>query len=128
LRLLLDTHVVLWALEDHRLLSADMVAVLRSIPRPRFVVSVASIWEIAIKSAKGKLTAPADLPAILARAGFEILNITAEHAWAVRTAPEVLVHKDPFDRLIFTQAKLERLTLATRDSALLKSGLDVVHA
>ncbi|MEJ0064317.1 MAG: type II toxin-antitoxin system VapC family toxin [Caulobacteraceae bacterium] len=128
MRLLLDTHVVLWALEDHRLLSDDMIAVLRSSPRPRFIVSAASLWEIAIKSAKGKLTAPADLPARLERGGFEILDITAGHAWAVRTIPEVLAHKDPFDRLIFTQAKLERLTLATRDAALLKSGVEVVHA
>jgi PIN domain nuclease of toxin-antitoxin system len=128
LRLLLDTQVVLWALEDHRLLSEEMIGVLRSFPRPRFIVSAATLWEIAIKSAKGKLSAPADLPARLERDGFEILDITAGHAWAVRTIPGVLAHKDPFDRLIFTQAKLERLTLATRDAALLKSGLDVVSA
>jgi PIN domain nuclease of toxin-antitoxin system len=54
LKLLLDTHVVLWALEDYRLLSKEMVSVLRSAPRPRFIVSVASLWELAIKSALGK--------------------------------------------------------------------------
>jgi PIN domain nuclease of toxin-antitoxin system len=127
-KLLLDTNVVLWALEDYGLLSDEMVRVLRSLPRPRFVVSAASIWEISIKAAKGKLRAPDDLPARLQRQGFELLSITPEHAWAVRDLSRELAIKDPFDRLIYVQAKLERLTLATRDAALLRSGLEVIRA
>jgi PIN domain nuclease of toxin-antitoxin system len=127
-KVLLDTHVVLWALEDHRLLSADMVRVLRSLPRPRFIVSAASIWEISIKAAKGKLRAPADLPDRLLRQGFELLSVTPVHAWAVRDLSGELTNKDPFDRLIYIQARLEGLTLATRDAVLLRSGLDVVRA
>jgi PIN domain nuclease of toxin-antitoxin system len=57
-----------------------------------------------------------------------LLDVTAALAWAVRTVPEALAQTDPFDRLIFTQAKLDRLTLATRDAALLRSGVDVVRA
>jgi PIN domain nuclease of toxin-antitoxin system len=127
-KLLIDTHVALWALEDYRLLSADMVRVLRSLPRPRFVVSAASIWEISIKAAKGQLRAPADLPRRLLGQGFELLPVTPEHAWAVRGLSGELANRDPFDRLIYVQAKLEGLTLATRDAVLLRSGLDVVHA
>ncbi|HEX3916161.1 MAG TPA: type II toxin-antitoxin system VapC family toxin [Caulobacteraceae bacterium] len=128
MRLLLDTHVILWALDDFNLLSDEMISAARALPSPTFVASAASLWEIAIKVAKGKLHAPADLPAKLRRDGFEILEVTAEHAWAVRTAPAAVANKDPFDRLIFTQAKLERLTLATRDEVLLRSGLDVIRA
>jgi PIN domain nuclease of toxin-antitoxin system len=127
-KLLLDTHVALWALEDVRLLSDEMVRVLRSSPRPRFIVSAASIWEISIKAAKGKLRAPAELPDRLLRQGFELLPITPEHAWAVRSLSDELTNQDPFDRLIYVQAKLERLTLATRDAVLLRSDLDVVRA
>jgi len=128
LRVLLDTHVVLWALEDHTLLSRDMIELLRVHPRPDFIVSVASLWEVAIKMAKGKLRAPADFPDRLSRDGFELLPVSAKHAWAVGSVPQILAQKDPFDRLIFTQAKLDGLVLATRDAALLRSGLHVVAA
>lgn len=128
MKLLIDTHVVLWALEDYRLLSADMARVLRLTPRPRFMVSAASIWEISIKAAKGKLRAPADLPERLLRQGFELLSVTPAHAWAARGVSGELANRDPFDRLIYVQAKLEGLTLATRDAVLLRSGLDVVQA
>jgi PIN domain nuclease of toxin-antitoxin system len=128
LKVLLDTHVALWALEDHRLLSDAMVRVLRSWPAPRFVVSVASIWEIAFKVTKGKLQAPAELPSRLERSGFELLAVTAEHAWAVKSLTGELATRDPFDRLIYVQAKREGLTLATRDAALLRSDLNLIKA
>lgn len=126
MKLLLDTHVVLWAFEDPMSVSAELREALRR--RTWAAVSAASLWEIAIKSAKGKLEAPDDLPTLLAGAEFEILPVTARHAWAVRAAPAALRTADPFDRLIYTQATLEGLTLATRDDALLRSGLDVLKA
>lgn len=128
MRLLLDTHVVLWALEGDSLLSRELIEAMRSRPQSDCVVSAASLWEIAIKVAKGKLRAPHDLPDRIKRDGFEILPIMAEHAWAVRNLSDALAHKDPFDRIIFTQAKLEKLTLATRDAVLLQSGLDIIRA
>ena len=126
MRLLLDTHVVLWLLDDPQLVSPAMLHILRR--RPVLVVSVASLWEIAIKRAKGKLRAPDDLPDRLIRAGFELLPVTAAHAWAVRAPTFGPVHKDPFDRLLYAQALIERLTFATRDAELLASGLDVTEA
>ena len=128
MKVLLDTHVVLWALEDPALLSRDMIDLLEARPRASLAVSVASLWEIAIKMAKGKLRAPDNLPELLARDGFDLLPVTPKHAWAVKDVPRNLSQKDPFDRLIFTQAKLDGFVLATRDEALLRSGLDVVSA
>jgi PIN domain nuclease of toxin-antitoxin system len=125
-RLLLDTHVVLWLFDDPRLVSPALIDTLRR--RPALVVSVASLWEIAIERAKGKLRAPDDLPDRLSRAGFEFLPVTASHAWAVRAPSFGPANKDPFDRLLYAQALIERLTLATRDAELLASGLDVVEA
>ena len=126
MKLLLDTHVVLWAFQSRDLLSERLIeAMRRGTP---MVVSVASLWEIAIKSAKGKLKTPADFPRVLAQAGLEILPVSARHAWAVRALPAALRTADPFDRLLYAQARIEGLTLATRDEALLRSGGDVLRA
>jgi PIN domain nuclease of toxin-antitoxin system len=125
-KLLLDTHVVLWAFEDPMSVSEKLREAFRR--RTAAVVSAASLWEIAIKMAKGKLEAPAELPTLLLEAGLEILPVLPRHAWAVRSAPASLATADPFDRLIYTQALLEGLTLATRDSTLLQSGIDVLKA
>lgn len=78
-------------------------------------VSTASLWEIAIKVAIGKLEAPDDLPQHVEGLGFELLPVTAEHAWRVRDLPRH--HGDPFDRLLIAQAQLERLPILTADSA-----------
>lgn len=78
--------------------------------------------------ARGKLSAPEDLPERLVAAGFEILPVTAQHAWDVRSAPNSLATADPFDRILFCQARRERLTLATRERALLTSGVEVLKA
>ncbi len=92
------------------------------------VASVASLWEIAIKVANGRLHAPDNLERLLIEAGFEILPVFVRHAWAVRTAPDVLKTADPFDRLLFAQAKVDGLILATRDRAILASGVEVLKA
>ena len=126
MKLLFDTHVILWAFENPESLSADLLTAIRA--GAHKVASVASLWEIALKIARGKLVAPDDLPDRLLKAGFEILPVTAGHAWAVRSANDRLKTADPFDRLLFTQAKLEGLVLATRDRALLRSGAAVLEA
>jgi PIN domain nuclease of toxin-antitoxin system len=126
LKILFDTHVILWAFDDPECLSADLLTAIRT--GAHKVASVASLWEVALKIARGKLVAPDDLPDRLIKAGFEILPVTARHAWAVRSASDHLETADPFDRLLFTQAKLEGLTLATRDRALLRSGAAVLEA
>ena len=76
-------------------------------------VSAASLWELAIKRSLGKLSSPEDLLGTVERSGFAMLDITARHAVAVADLP--LHHRDPFDRLLVAQAKLEGLMLVTRD-------------
>jgi PIN domain nuclease of toxin-antitoxin system len=111
MKLLLDTHVVLWWLDDDPRLSSDVANVLLS--EPDVFVSSASIWEIAIKQALGKLEGPEDLPERVLTAQFSVLDITARHAIAAARLPPH--HRDPFDRVIVAQAAVEGLTIATRD-------------
>jgi PIN domain nuclease of toxin-antitoxin system len=126
MKLLFDTHVILWALDDPSKLSSALLDAMRR--RTPVVVSAASLWEIALKMARGNLRAPPDLPERLVAARVEMLPVTARHAWETRAAPTPLRTADPFDRILFSQAKLEGLTLATRDEALLRSGVDVLEA
>ena len=126
MKLLFDTHVLLWAFDDPSLLSPALLEAMRR--RAPVVVSVASLWEIALKVARGKLSVPEDLQQKLVAAGFEILPVSAQHAWDVRSAPNPLATADPFDRILFCQARREGLTLATRDDALLRSGVEVIRA
>lgn len=111
--LLLDTHALLWALSDDGTLAEDARAAIVG-GRTRVLVSTVSIWEIVIKRGLGKLDAPGDLLAQLEDARFEVLTMTAEHALEVGELPDH--HRDPFDRLLVAQARIERLTIVTRDS------------
>jgi PIN domain nuclease of toxin-antitoxin system len=111
MRLLLDTHVVLWWIEDDPRLSSDVAALLRS--EPDVFVSSASIWEIAIKQVLGKLEGPGDLPERSLTAQFPVLDMTARHGIVAARLP--LHHGDPFDRMLVAQAITEELTLVTRD-------------
>jgi PIN domain nuclease of toxin-antitoxin system len=109
--LLLDTHVVLWWLSDDPTLSEDIKA--RLDHEPDVYVSAATLWEVAIKQAIGKLIEPAGLPERIQRSGFAALPISFEHAIAAGRLP--LIHRDPFDRMLVAQAQCEDLTLVTRD-------------
>ena len=126
MRLLLDTHVVLWMSSDPNAVSLELQDAMRG--GATAVVSVASLWEIALKMAKGKLVAPDDFPMHVSAAGITLLPVSERHAWAARSAPDALRTADPFDRMLHTQARLEGLTLATRDAALLRSGIAVLRA
>jgi PIN domain nuclease of toxin-antitoxin system len=110
--LLLDTHVVLWWLADDPELPEEIKDRLDHEPDVR--VSAATIWEIAIKQALGKISAPADLPDRVGNSGFRELPIDFTHAVAAGRLP--LIHRDPFDRMLVAQARCEDLTLVTRDS------------
>jgi PIN domain nuclease of toxin-antitoxin system len=122
---LLDTHVLLWSLAEPERLGAAAAEAFR-VRITASVVSAVSLWEIAIKRAAGKLTAPDDFPDLIRGVGHEILPIRAEHAWrAGALAPH---HRDPFDRLLVAQAELEDLTLVTHDRALAPYGVRVVWA
>jgi PIN domain nuclease of toxin-antitoxin system len=113
-RILLDTHLLLWALSQPSKLSQ---ATRKQIVAAEVYVSAASIWEISIKSALGKLAANAgDVLAGLEPAGFSMLPITGEHAAKVAELP--MLHKDPFDRMLVAQASVEPMVLLTNDEAL----------
>ncbi|MCP9490127.1 MAG: type II toxin-antitoxin system VapC family toxin [Solirubrobacteraceae bacterium MAG38_C4-C5] len=122
-RLLVHTHVVLWWLADHRRNSATVDQRLRD-PYTEPVVSIASVWETAIKMALGKLSAPVDLPQQLTDRGFTILTVDLEHAWAVRGLPHH--HGDPFDRMLVAQALVEDVPIATADPRFAAYGVRVV--
>jgi PIN domain nuclease of toxin-antitoxin system len=109
--LLLDTHVVLWWLADDPQLPDEIKDKLDHEPDVR--VSAATIWEIAVKQALGKITAPADLPERIRESGFGELPIDFAHAMAAGRLPPI--HRDPFDRMLVAQARCEGLTLVTRD-------------
>jgi PIN domain nuclease of toxin-antitoxin system len=119
--MLLDTHALLWyMLGDRERISRSLQKRIESGPS---IASVASLWEIAIKSALGKLEAPDDLPALVESRGFEMLGVTSEHAWAVRELPHH--HRDPFDRLLIAQARVERLPILTADPAFSRYDVEV---
>lgn len=123
--LLLDTHVVLWWLDDPQQIAPTAREAIADGLNDVFV-SAASAWEVAIKSALGKLHAPDDLEAALAEAGFTALPITVRHALGVRELPDV--HQDPFDRILVAQARAEGFTLVTRDPRLGQYGVGVLTA
>lgn len=111
--LLLDTHTLLWWLDDPALLSkAARNAIANG--KNAVYVSAASAWEIAIKRALGKLTVPDDLEAVLASNRFLPLAVTLRHALATFNLPPI--HRDPFDRLLLAQSKIEGLTFVSRDA------------
>jgi PIN domain nuclease of toxin-antitoxin system len=109
--LLLDTHIVLWWLADAPDLSNEIKDRLDHEPDVR--VSAVTIWEIAIKQALGKITAPLDLPERIRASGFRELPIGFTHAMTAGRLPPI--HSEPFDRMLVAQARCEGLTLVTRD-------------
>ncbi len=127
MRLLLDTHALLWWLLDDSRLSASARAALADGSNTVFV-SAASAREVAIKASLGKLPLPPEAEAGIAdaavEAGFIQLPVTFDHAAGVRTLP--WRHRDPFDRLLVAQGRLEGLTLVTGDSALGFYGVDLL--
>ena len=112
MKLLLDTHTLIWWLANNPTLSKDAKKAIANIDNLVFV-SAASAWEIAIKKSLGKLDAPEDLEAQIEIHNFQPLPITLTHGVAVEKLP--WHHKDPFDRMIITQAICESATIITRD-------------
>jgi PIN domain nuclease of toxin-antitoxin system len=114
-RLLLDTHALLWALARPERLSKVASGAIRD-PANEVFVSAASTWEVAIKSALGKIEADVRAIAQAAReTGFLELPVTIAHTARVRTLPAH--HRDPFDRILVAQALEERLIVVTHDAA-----------
>ena len=125
MKLLLDTHVLLWWLDEPTLLSAAARAAIQD-PANSVAVSAAVVWEIAIKRGLGKLIAPPDLKAAIADCGFQLLPITAEHA--LRTEGLEWHHRDPFDRMLVAQALIENGVVVSRDPVLIQYGVPLITA
>ena len=111
MRLLLDTHALLWWLADEGLIPQAREAI--ADPANLVAVSAASAWEISIKKALGKLSAPDDLEQQVQTSGFIPLPITIAHALAAGQLSRH--HEDPFDRMLVAQAIAEGMTIVTRD-------------
>jgi len=125
MRLLLDTHTFIWAATlDERLSSKARSSLLDS--ENELFLSTASIWEMAIKSSIGKLILQQPIEQIINEQiqinGLKILNIESAHALAVASLP--WLHRDPFDRLLICQSRLEKLIILGRDSAMDAYGVD----
>lgn len=125
MRLLLDTHVLLWWLAADRRLTAAIRRTLTSSESATFV-SAATAWEISIKKSLGKLHAPDDLLDQLEQQAFEPLPISIAHALGAGALPRL--HDDPFDRMLIAQARLEGLTIATRDPRFAAYGVSTLAA
>ena len=115
MKVLLDTHILLWWLSGDRSLPQSARHVIAKESNTVFV-SAATAWEISIKKAIGKLSAPDDLESALFASQFEVLPITIPHALAAGLLPNH--HDDPFDRMLVAQARHEGMRLLTHDSRL----------
>ncbi|HEY9899935.1 MAG TPA: type II toxin-antitoxin system VapC family toxin [Pantanalinema sp.] len=112
MKLLLDTHTLLWWLADDPTLSrAAREAISKG--ENQVFLSAASVWEIAIKQAIGKLDIPGELIGALEEGGFEPLPIAWAHALRAGSLPRH--HDDPFDRMLIAQAQAEEMVLVSRD-------------
>jgi PIN domain nuclease of toxin-antitoxin system len=124
MNLLLDTHVLIWVFSQDPRLSQTATEAIRDGHNLVFA-SAATAWEIAIKKALGELKVPDNYREGLRRYRFTPLDITTEHALAVEQLPPH--HKDPFDRMLIAQARIERLTLVTHDPKIRAYGIPILE-
>lgn len=122
MKYLLDTHVLLWALVDDPRLSAAQRAVLDG--AGEVYVSAASVWEVGIKRALGKLDVPETVFEVAAASGCRPLPITWSHAEAAAALPQH--HADPFDRMLIAQAVAEGMVLVSGDGKMGRYAVEVV--
>lgn len=123
MNLLLDTHILLWWLDNNEKLPEKYLKVISNSNNICFISS-ATIWEISIKSALGKLEIPDNFTDILQDEGFSELPVSWKHAAMVRQLP--FHHKDPFDRLIIAQTIVEDFTLLTVDKIIPQYGIKIL--
>jgi PIN domain nuclease of toxin-antitoxin system len=116
MKILIDTHAFLWFVNGSSPLSTDAKSLLES--EVDLLLSVASLWEIAIKTSLGKLTLPGVygqfVPQQTLQNEIEVLPINLEHLTVIATSP--FHHRDPFDRLLIAQAMVERVSIVSIDA------------
>ena len=124
MRVLVDTNALIWFLVDDRSLSTAARDAIQA--ADEVFVSAVSLWEIAIKSARGRLDVPDDLEARLPALGFQELPVAWRHARICGTLEPH--HADPFDRMLVAQALADDLTIVTRDREIPRYGVRVIAA
>ena len=124
MEILIDTHMLLWWLADDSRLSKKARALMAD-PANMLTVSAATAWEIAIKQALGKMTMDGDLEKEVRELGFAMLPVTFPHAAETLTLPAI--HRDPFDRMLVAQARVESLPLLTVDPHILQYPANVIE-
>lgn len=115
MRLLIDTHTALWLLGEDKRLSSSAEQMLTDVSN-EVLLSAAVVWEVALKQSLGKLDAPDGFSALLIDAGAMPLPVTIEHARTVGALP--WHHRDPFDRMLVAQARLENAVVVSSDDRL----------
>ena len=126
MKLLLDTHVLLWWLRDDRRLGQRARAVIAD-SRATVLASIASGWEISVKSRIGKIVesgAPVMREAV--EQGFQIVGLTGDHLAALEALPRINGHGDPFDQLLLAQALVEDAVLMTGDRSMSNYGVPCI--
>ena len=121
MRLLLDSHVFIWCKAEDPRLSPAMVRTIAE--ADEVYVSAASAWEISTKARLGKLRFTGSLAARIEKYDVRALSVTVEHGWAAGILPPI--HRDPFDRILVAQAKLEELIVVTADPMFARYGVPV---
>ena len=122
---LLDTHVLLWWLEDNKILSKKTKAIIAN-PDNTVFVSAVSTWEITIKKSLGKLESPDNFEKALEICGFDQLPISISHTTYIDKLEKI--HDDPFDKLLIAQTICENLTLITKDKKILNYKISLLEA
>lgn len=125
MNLLLDTHVLIWALENNPALSDKAREAIIDGGNMVFV-SAATVWEISIETAMGKLEVPDNLIEEIELHRFTQLSMNFDHAKLAGELPDI--HRDPFDRMLIAQAMIEKLTLITQDKRITKYGVSLLQA
>jgi PIN domain nuclease of toxin-antitoxin system len=125
MKLLLDTHAFLWWLNDDLELGPSARRAIENVDSLVYV-SAATAWEIALKRANSKLEAPGEIREWIEESAFSDLPVEVEHAVASADLP--WHHKDPFDRLLVAQARIEEMTLVTHDDEIRRYDVAILDA
>ncbi|MBF0430020.1 MAG: type II toxin-antitoxin system VapC family toxin [Fibrobacteria bacterium] len=124
MNLLLDTHILLWWLDNPSLIKRDAANLITD-GKNGVYISSATIWEIVLKKSLGKLCIPDNLEEVITSNRFLYLPIAPHHAFRLECLPHI--HRDPFDRILIAQALCEKYTLVTRDKIIPQYDLDVIE-
>jgi PIN domain nuclease of toxin-antitoxin system len=124
MRVLLDTHTLIWGLRQPEKLTPKIKDLLTNVNNVVFV-SVASLWELQIKKSLGKITLPDNFTTQLQECGYELLTIKPEHISQLEDI--LLIHRDPFDRMLIAQSTYENIPLVTIDAEILKYDIEIIR-